>query len=206
MSRPAGHSLPNFLLALLLAWLAGLALFVIDASEFEKGKPVRAGSHDGIVVLTGGSNRVEAGLDLLQAGAAPRLLISGVDPRADPARLVPETHPAHARLSCCITIGTYAADTWGNAREAASWARNFGMKSLLIVTSNYHMRRSLFEFGLVLRGVRLSPHALTPHQVRLSRWRESPGTASLLIAEYTKLLLAWARAPLHRMFDVKNEK
>jgi uncharacterized SAM-binding protein YcdF (DUF218 family) len=197
--RP-GHSLLNGLLALLIAWLVGLALFVQDALSFPEGKLDNAPKADGIVVLTGGTARMEAGYDLLAGNAAPKLLVSGIDPRADTKKLVPASHPARKKLNCCITFGPTAADTYGNAREAAAWAEHEKMKSLLVVTSHYHMRRSLFEFHLAMPEVELKPYALVPGQVRLSEWWNYPGTASLLMSEYTKLLLAYARAPLHKLF------
>ncbi|MBI3418708.1 MAG: YdcF family protein [Proteobacteria bacterium] len=195
-----GHSLLNAVIALLLAWLLGLALFVHDVMGFPEGNLKTVPKTDGIVVLTGGAARVEAGLDLLMQDTAPRLLISGVDPRAELEKIVPAAHPARKKLACCIVLGTTAADTWGNAREAAAWAQRDAMHRLLIVTSNYHMRRSLIEFRRALPDTELIPFPLVPEQVRLSKWWDYPGTASLLIGEYNKLLLAYARGPLHRMF------
>jgi uncharacterized SAM-binding protein YcdF (DUF218 family) len=197
--RP-GHSIFNAILGLLLAWMLGFALFVHDTMNFPEGDVSKAPKTDGIVVLTGGTERMEAGFDLLAKNSAPKLLISGVDPRADTKKLIPTKHPAYKKIHCCITFGTIAADTYGNAREAAAWAAHDNMKSLLVVTSNYHMRRSLIEFRLAMPGMRFEPFALVPEQVRLEQWWDYPGTASLMMSEYNKLLLAYARAPLHKLF------
>jgi uncharacterized SAM-binding protein YcdF (DUF218 family) len=199
-----GNTFINALIGMVLAWLLGLALFVGDVMGWDTPKNIPKA--DGLVVLTGGTLRVEAGLDLLVKKTAPRLLISGVDPRANPKEVVPATHPAHKLLACCIVVGTYAADTWGNAREAAEWAGRYDLKRLMIVTSNYHMRRSLLEFRLAMPDVMFFAYPLEPEQVHLNDWWDSPGTASLLIAEYNKLLLAYVRAPLHKMFDNEPPK
>jgi uncharacterized SAM-binding protein YcdF (DUF218 family) len=200
----SGHSLFNFLLAVLLSWLLGFALFVHDAMRFPEGRPDEGLTADGIVVLTGGTARMEAGFDLLAKGAAPKLLVSGIDPRVDTKKLIPPGHPAAKKQHCCISFGPTATDTYGNAREAAAWASHGGMKSLIVVTSHYHMRRSLFEFHLAMPGVELKPHALAPGQVRIGEWWNYPGTASLLMSEYTKLLLAYARAPFHKLFGTNG--
>jgi uncharacterized SAM-binding protein YcdF (DUF218 family) len=198
--RIPGLSFINVIIALLLAYFLGLVLFAHDAMGFPDGKSLTDVKADGIVVLTGGAERMEAGLDLLAHNAAPKLLISGVDPRADPKKLVPPKHAARKKINCCITFGIIAADTYGNAREAAAWAEHSKMKSLVVVTSNYHMRRSLYEFHLAMPGIVLAPYALVPGKVRLAEWWDYPGTASLMMSEYNKLLLAYARAPLHKLF------
>lgn len=191
------HPLLNGLIILLVLWLAGFVLFARDVSHVAIGDindtTLRA---DGLVVLTGGSERVEAGLDLLLKKTAPLLLISGVDERAKTEKIVPDHHPAAALKTCCITFGTYAEDTYGNAVEAAAWAKKHAMKKIIIVTAHYHMRRSLVVFRQLLNDVVIEGFAVEPENVRLNAWWNYSGTASLLISEYMKLLLAYGRRVL----------
>ena len=63
-------------LVLLLLWLGGFIWFLRAVQE----AAADAGTADAIVVLTGGTERVETGFRLLEEGAAPRLFISGVHP------------------------------------------------------------------------------------------------------------------------------
>ncbi len=185
----------NGLFVLLLAWLAGLVFYSHDVIAIQnEGLNINMKA-DGIVVLTGGADRVPAGLDLLQSGFAPRLLISGVDPRAGAERLI-QNHPAKSKMECCITLGTYAEDTTGNAREAQGWVTKHSMKSLIVITSNYHMRRALLEFRQALPRTTLSHYAINPPQARIAQWWIYPGTASLMMEEYNKLLLALLKAAL----------
>src|SRR5262249_13536146 len=158
--------------------LLGLLLFAHDVNEAPEGDAKNARPADGIVVLTGGTERLPAGLALLNAHAAPRMLVSGVDPRAKTERLFGKI--PHKLKSCCITLGTHAEDTSGNAREAAAWAQQYDMKSLYVVTANYHMRRALLEFSLVLPPeTALLPFSVSPSSVRTEDWSDYPGTASL---------------------------
>src|SRR6266567_947297 len=102
---------------------------------------------DGIVVLTGGSSRVSDAMELLAAGYGRRLLISGVHPTStasDISRTLPENQ---SFMRCCVDLDRTAVSTRGNAAEARRWAAGRGFKSLIVVTSNYHMPRALVEFS-----------------------------------------------------------
>lgn len=191
-------SLFNGLFILLLAWLVGLVLYSQDVNALQNAGLNPNLKADGIVVLTGGTERVPAGLDLLQSGFAPRLLISGVDPRAGAETLI-QDHPAKSKMECCITLGVFAEDTHGNAKEAAGWVKKYAMKSLIVITSNYHMRRALLEFHQALPKTTIDYYAVNPPQAHIGEWWQYPGTASLMMEEYNKLLLALIKAGLHHL-------
>lgn len=170
---------------LLFAWGAGFGWFLGRILTPSADPPPA----DGIVVLTGGTGRLEEAFRLLLSGAAPRLLISGVAPGtrlADLARLasIPETD-----LAGRVALGRRAITTAGNAREAATWARTHGLASLILVTSFYHMPRALADFRPMLPGVRLEPVSVPPpgppSAWQLDLWRVVAG-------EYTHWLAAEA--------------
>ena len=163
-----------------VAWGAGFAAFN-HAARREPGPPPDA---DGIVVLTGGAERVDRALHLLAEGRAPLLLVSGVGRGADLAELtrrVPLPPDGEAR----VTLGRVAATTVGNAAETASWARAHGVRSLLVVTAGYHMPRALVELGRTLPGVAL--HSV-PVQPPALRGEMELGTVRMLANEYDKYL------------------
>ena len=128
--------------------------FCLVSSAAAYGSSVdRASPTDAIVVLTGGKMRLETGLELLAAGKAEKLFISGVNPRVDRDKLLRALGPAAEREACCIVLG-HAAD---NTRQRAGDRRldaQEGYRSLRLVTSWYHMRRSLLEFGRAMPRVR----------------------------------------------------
>ena len=133
-------------------WGAGFVWFNQIARQ--PGVPLAAA--DGIVVLTGGAERIETALRLLSEGAAPLLLVSGVAKSVDVDDLIrraPGAKPTPDR----VTVGHDATTTLGNATEVASWAHEHGMRSLVVVTAGYHMPRALLEIGRVLPGVALHP-------------------------------------------------
>ncbi len=120
-------------------WLGGFLYFVTRLPA-EVANP--GGETDAIVVLTGGAERLDAGLALLIEGKARKLLISGVDRVTTLAELQRRSRIDPAKFACCVEIGHQAADTVGNADEAARWARAAGYRSLRLVTAVSRITRS----------------------------------------------------------------
>jgi uncharacterized SAM-binding protein YcdF (DUF218 family) len=181
------------LVLLFLLWLGGLAWFARSIPD-EVGDSTTA--TDAIVVLTGGSLRVQSGIALLNAGKAKKLFVSGVHHGTDVPALLRAEHQPPDQVPCCIALGYDADNTLGNAQETAAWMHQEGFHSLRLVTASYHMPRSLLEFSRAMPEVRIIPHPVFPERVKQERWWAWPGTASLIVAEYQKYLLAWARPVL----------
>lgn len=195
--RRKRHPIRRLLLLLLvpfLAWLGGLIYFTsLIPNRVADPQTVT----DAVVVLTGGSDRVQEGLRLLADGKAKRLLISGVHRESSladllkaaqaPASLTPDL------IQCCISVGYQAGNTSGNAREAADWAAATGIRSVRLVTADYHMPRSLLEFRHALPAAVIVPHPVFPEDVRRAQWWLSPGTVGLVISEYHKYMATVAR-------------
>ncbi len=178
------------LAVLAAAWLVGLVAFV-------RHIPSEVGDTDtltdAIVVLTGGSQRLDTGFRLLADNKASRVFVSGVFRGVDTDQLLKAMPDASSELACCIETGHGAANTAGNAAETAAWMRRHGYSTLRLVTGSYHMPRSLLEFRFVLPEAKVIPHPVFPEAVKLDQWWQSPGTAGLVISEYNKYLLAWVR-------------
>ena len=182
--------------ALAGAWLAGLVWFAAEV-------PVRvadpATRTDAIVVLTGGSERIATGLELLAEGRAATLFVSGVHRGVDVAELLRRGHFGHPELAGAIVLGYAAADTVGNAAETAAWVARRHLHSLRLVTAAYHMRRSLWEFHQAMPDVTIIPNPVFPDAVKSRDWWRWPGTAALLATEYSKYLAVvvrhWLMAP-----------
>lgn len=174
----------------LAAWVWGLILFVdrIPNSVEDEGRHT-----DAIIVLTGGTLRLEKGFELLSAKMAEKLLVSGVARGVQMEEVLEAAGLKLADLDCCVTLGYMAEDTGSNAIESAVWIRTNKVTSIRLVTSGYHMPRSLLEFRATVPGVEIVPHPVFPEHVMVNEWWARPGTASLVIAEYNKYLLAATR-------------
>jgi uncharacterized SAM-binding protein YcdF (DUF218 family) len=174
-----------------VALVIGFLSFVDDIVETAPPADARA---EGIVVLTGGSARIEAALRLLAEGRASRLLISGVNPSVGSTALAGVVDDdADAMLACCVDLGHEALDTSGNASETRIWAENQQFGSLIVVTSAYHMPRSLAELGAVMPDVELVAYPVLNPELRLDDWWRDPAAFEVLAREYGKFLLVMAR-------------
>ncbi len=173
-----------------LVWLAGLFVFV-HAIPLSVDRP--AVRTDAIVVLTGGSLRLDTGLRLLAQHRAERLFVSGVHRGVDVAELLRAYENAPQRARCCLDLGHDAINTVGNAAETAEWVERHGYDSIRLVTASYHMPRSLLEFGHAMPDVEVVAHPVFPEHVRIENWWRWPGTTALIVREYNKYLVAWIR-------------
>ena len=183
----------------LVAMVALGAGFVLFASAVPDQQPKPGGDADGIVVLTGGSSRIQDALILLAEGHGKRLLISGVNPSTSKSALTEQT-PEHEHLfACCVDIGRDAQNTIGNAIEARDWARLHGYKRLILVTSNYHLPRSMAEFAFAMPEAEWLPYPVVPDGMRPGGSWTSPEMLRLMLGEYAKYLAARVRHGLNRM-------
>ena len=182
-------------LALPLAVLAAVLLgYVRFASAIVSREPAAVPRTDAIVVVTGGSQRVGDAIGLLGAERGSRLLISGVNEKTGREELAKLNPSARELLACCVDLDYRARNTIGNAIEARRWVRNHGFRSLLVVTSNYHMPRTIAEFAHAMPGVRLVPHPVVTDQIDTGGWWHRWSAMRVLVPEYAKYLAARLRS------------
>lgn len=172
-------------------WLIGLIFFVTAIDNLtEPAINQNLVFTDAVVVLTGGSDRISTGIELLIANKGAKLFISGVHQGINVDSILSGQNVPQGLRDCCITLGHVADNTVGNAEETATWMREQGFHSLRLVTSHYHMPRSLLLFRHMLPDKEIIPHPVVPANVKLADWWARPGTASLLVTEYTKYIIA----------------
>jgi uncharacterized SAM-binding protein YcdF (DUF218 family) len=130
---------------LFLAWVIGFLWFVLAMPG-----PAADEATDAVIVPTGGAGRIAHGLEVLDKGLAKRLLVSGVDPEVKPGEFAAEFGVEAAQMECCITLGFAAVDTRSNAAETAKWVAQNEVRSLRLVTTDWHMRRTASELDRTL--------------------------------------------------------
>ncbi len=174
--------------------LLGYASFALSLSREE---PVIALRAEGVVALTGGSDRVLDAAILLARGQARRMLITGVN-RATRGSMLAKMLPVSRDLfDCCIDLGYEALDTAGNARETRDWAREHNItRSLIVVTSNYHMPRALAELSAALPDVALYPFPVVSEHVDVADWASDLRVVRLIGSEYVKYIGSVLRTKL----------
>ena len=180
-----------------LALLAGVAIGVFLLSGFIRFSTLVAQydelvapSADGIVVLTGDNDRIDTGLHLLQQGFAKRVLISGVNPGTSKNAIIRQFASHGEYFSCCVELDRIAKDTLQNSVETAKWVRRHNIKSLVVVTSDYHMPRALLEMSNAMAKIELKPF-VAKHASRIKKaGNHDYQFFKILVREYMKTLVA----------------
>jgi uncharacterized SAM-binding protein YcdF (DUF218 family) len=185
-----------FLTFIFLALLGYGLSFVLFVSNLPT-TPTELPQADGIVALTGGDERLDTAVALLERGVGKRLLVSGVSPETT-KETVGKMSEGGPRFRCCADIGYAAEDTHGNAQEAAQWTRDHHFDSLVIVTGRYHMPRTLREFSVVLPDITLIAYPVDQSRIDLSGWWMHSRTIQLLHREYVKYLASLVMTRLSR--------
>ena len=190
------RSFVMFFLLVVFLWIVGFTNFLMTIPADGPKDIVKS---DAVVVLTGGSKRLEAGIILLEQGKAELLFVSGVNEkvtRSDILQVVDRGKilKNDQLFSCCIKLGYVAEDTTGNAKESLEWLRVNSLSSIILVTSNYHMQRAYLEFKLQNSNVRITKYPVISSDFTLSDWIINPRRFALLFLEYHKLILTSLRA------------
>ena len=150
---------------------------------------------DGIVALTGGASRITDAIELLASGRGKRLLISGAY-RGTNSNEISRLNPEFSRwVRCCVDFDR-SLNTLGNAVETKRWAESRGFRSLIVVTSNYHMPRALAEIAHQLPEVTLVPFPVVTDRQRAERWWVGWATTRRMVTEYLKFLFTKLRITL----------
>lgn len=137
---------------------------------------------DAVIVPTGGAGRIERGLEILRDRQAEAMLVTGVDPEVKPREFAAQFDVPADLMDCCVALGFAAVDTRSNASETARWVDAREVRSLRLVTTDWHMRRAAGELARTL------PDGVTVV------WDAVPSRPSFgdLFLEYHKLLASTA--------------
>lgn len=182
-----------FLLCCLLVTGLFFGGFLWFADRVATMRPPEGASADAIVALTGGYQRIGQAVDLLRSGAGERLLISGVNPSTTSSQIRRMTRGPEDLFACCVDIGYEALDTIGNANEAARWIDGHGFRSVLVVTNNYHMSRSLHELRKANPETDFIPWPVVNSDLARKNWFSDPDVVRTMMSEYIKTVVAGIR-------------
>jgi uncharacterized SAM-binding protein YcdF (DUF218 family) len=196
LKPPRGWLRASIVAALAVVFVAAAVGFVGFIAQLRGAETRPANPADGIVVLTGGSSRVSDAMELLAGGYGKRLLISGVHPTNDASDISRSLPDNQSLLSCCVDLDRSAVNTRSNAAETRRWARERGFKSLIVVTSNYHMPRAIVELSHAMPDIALVPFAVVGDKWRDEPWWTNGSTFRLLLSEYVKYVAAELRVRL----------
>tara|TARA_R110002095_G_scaffold35504_1_gene33441 strand:+ start:3621 stop:4190 length:570 start_codon:yes stop_codon:yes gene_type:complete len=178
-------------------WFGGLVWFIEDMPQ---GTPNPTLKTNAIVVLTGGNNRISEGLTLLSQNKSNQLLISGVRQGASLKAIVKGSGYRGSFDPRKVALDYKSTTTVENAQNVATWAKRKQVKSIRLVTANYHMRRALIEFNHYMKSVKIVPHAINPLDSGENAWCKDYKIFCLYLNEYHKYLGAFARMKIQRVY------
>ena len=177
--------LAYLVILILTVWVIGFIVFVSVAIGM-KYRPIEKA--EAIVALTGGSDRIKEAIHLLQEGNADHLFISGVDKNVTGYHLLKEVAPEWQEK---IELGYQAKTTRTNAIETAEWVNKNQVKSIILVTSFYHMPRSLLEIKNEISDLKITPYAVVPQSFEENtKWLHTRYAWQLFL-EYHKFLIVY---------------
>ncbi|GGH33452.1 hypothetical protein GCM10007036_46090 [Alsobacter metallidurans] len=182
--------------ACLLAAVGLAAGFFLFVQSLARTEPPPTAKVEGIVALTGGAERIADAMELLSRGKGERLLITGVNARTTRDSVGKQRPDLKSFFDCCVDLDYQALNTIGNAEQTRNWARQHGFRRLLVVTSTYHMPRTLAELSHAMPEGEFLPHPVVADKLDLDGWWREPGIVRLLAVEYVKFVAAMARIGL----------
>ncbi|MBS0297471.1 MAG: YdcF family protein [Proteobacteria bacterium] len=191
-------------LVVAVIWLGGLLAFADRVQRLAPPDPVPQA--DGIVALTGASDaRIQEAMDLLRAGKGRRLLVSGVNKVVTRDQLKKVTSAPSSIYDCCVDLDFDATNTVSNAKFTADWARAKGYRSLIVVTSDYHVPRSMLELKGAMPEVQLTAYPIATPSLDAKRWWKSASGARFMTLEYCKYLVVLVRESVVSLGNKANK-
>ncbi|MDR2781839.1 MAG: YdcF family protein [Holosporaceae bacterium] len=141
---------------LLMLWIGAFLGFLICVHKESQNNELGCNN---MAILTGGKNRMADAMSFLEDSPLPsplKVLISGVDLHTTIQDIFGNNSPEHIDF----TLGKEAKNTRGNAREIINWMKNNNMQEITVITSDYHMPRSLLEIKHLDPNIKIYRHHL----------------------------------------------
>lgn len=181
------------IIMIFIFWLIGFCCFSSYIFHYIPNLHTKT---DAIVVLTGGRNRISEAGKLLNKQMAQKMFITGVNKQSS-LKTIEKINALNSKITDNIFIGKKAMDTEGNATEATIWIKQNNISSIRLVTSNYHMPRSLQEFRAANPDLLIIPNPVYSERVSKKWWKRWK-SAKLIASEYNKFLYVCIRNVLSK--------
>ena len=171
-------------ITLIIIALVVIAMLFIDFTYKTFSYRPRDLQADAIVVLAGGKGRVEEGVRLYRQRKGNWLFLIGVDPAVRKSELY---HPQSGDPSPDRVI---LESTSRNTLENAIFGRDVIMRrdvrSILLITSRYHMKRaSILLRNALPKDVAIYPYPVDSKKLKEAWWNHG-GSFHLLFSEFYK--------------------
>ena len=150
-----------------------------------------------IVILTGGTNRIKDGFDIIKkfdekSKYKIKILVSGTGKGFTKLSLQNKLGPDFdlKLIKCCVELDAISQNTYSNAKQTLKWSTRNNIKEFILITSNYHMPRSILEFKNKMPDIRILTYPIKPRKHEINNWLSSFETFSLIFYEFCKLIIS----------------
>lgn len=175
------------LFSLMVIILVVVAVLFVDFAYKTFSVRQRDIATDAIVVLAGGRGRVEEGVRLFREGKGNYLFLIGVDPTVRKQDLFRDRQGE--TLAERVFLEKASRNTLENALYGREIIARRDVRSILLITSRYHMKRATLIFRNTLpRDIAIYPHPVDTVNLKEAWWRDR-GSFRLLFSEFYKYCL-----------------
>ena len=186
-------------IAVILMCISLMLMMVVIIDSFNHNKTDSPKKADVIIMLGGDSGRLEKSAELYHNGYADYVMIS---PEIESIRSQSTEYAIELGIPQSAIIEEHkATSTYTNATETLKLMGKYDFNSALVVTSDYHLKRSKMIYDRVNDGQYELTYiaALGPNG---EKWNERPGAKRLWFTEFYKL---WGyRLGLYNFIDVPD--
>lgn len=174
-------------IALFLLWFAGFSVFAYKINHYQADDNTKT---EAIVVLTGGRNRIAEAIKVYNKGVSQKLFISGVEKNTSLEAISQRQAVTFPTEKNAVLLEKQSTNTIENAIQTQAWLKENDIKSIRLVTSNYHIPRSLQEFQHQNPNLKIVTHPVYSDYVA-KEWWKSIRSFCLIASEYNKFLYVW---------------
>ena len=181
-----------------------IAYFFIELNSFKERiltlqkDPINLSSK--VVILTGGTNRIKEGFEVIykldkKSITNLNVLVSGTGKGFSKLSLQEKLNPGFdlRLIECCVELDSVSQNTYSNAIETSKWVSKNNIEEILLITSNYHIPRSILEFQNKMPNLKILYYPIIPKKHQINNWLKSFETFSLIFIEYCKYIIANVR-------------
>ena len=109
-----------------------------------------------IVVITGNAGRLKAAVNLMSLNKEANLLISGVAKGVKYSEIIKNNIINKEK----VKLGYNAQSTLGNAIETKIWINKNNIRDFILITDDWHMKRTLLLFKNSMPNIKIFPYKL----------------------------------------------
>lgn len=151
---------------------------------------------DAIICLTGGKGRIKRSLELFEQRRGRLLYISGIDPQVQFGEILKEMRRNGPVDESNIILENVATNTIENAQQVSQFLQERRLRSVLLVTSSYHVRRVNYIFRKLLpKDTTMEITWIEPEPFDSEDWWKSWNGIWVTVGEFLKFFYAYVRLP-----------